>query len=130
MMAARLTREELFELFTQRLGAPRLHHTVTIMLDRLDAQGLVVVRDRAAPPWITRLADDERLDGWDHAAGVPGVKLFSNALQVWAYAQGRVVTVDDAALAFNVPPEVIRRAVEWHYWLFITEGDVIESEGE
>jgi ribosomal protein L40E len=82
-------------------------------------------------PWITHLeagVDDD--GGWNlETSGMPSEVLFSNALQVWASAQNRPVKVDEAALAFNVAPTLIRQAVEAHYWLYLA-GDEIEHEGE
>lgn len=82
-------------------------------------------------PWITHLdSSEEYRDRWNHDTGMPGVALFANAVQVWVGAQNRTVTVNDAALAFNVAPHLIRQAVEWHYWLYLGPGDTIEQEGE
>lgn len=78
---------------------------------------------------------DERT-GWDTETGAPGIALFNNAIQVWAVAQQRPVSVADAARAFNVSPERIVEAVEEHYWMFLEgiPGDyeylMIEHEGE
>jgi len=66
---------------------------------------------------------------WNQETGQPGIGLFANAVQVWSTAQGRAVTVDEAALTFNVRPELIRQAVEWHPWMLLA-GDVIEHDGE
>jgi hypothetical protein len=68
-------------------------------------------------------------NSWDHDSGTPGLNLFANAVQVWAVLQERPVTVNDAALAFNATPDVIRQAVEHHAWMFL-DGDTIEHEGE
>ena len=75
---------------------------------------------------------DTEIEGpeWNHETGNPSVSLFANALQVWAVAQNRLgISVDEAALAFNVKPELIRQAVEWHPWMFHV-GGAIEHEGE
>lgn len=83
-------------------------------------------------PWITHLETSlEGMDNWNlETSGMPGVALFGAALQVWLGAQNREgITVDEAALAFNVRPEIIRQAVETHYWMFLS-GDVIEQDGE
>lgn len=78
---------------------------------------------------ITELIDTGDADDWDED-GNPTVSLFANAVQVWSWAQARaVVTVEEAALAFNVKPELIVQAVEWHPWLFLN-GNFIEHEGE
>jgi hypothetical protein len=56
---------------------------------------------------------------------------FANALQIWSVMQNRFeqVTVNEAALAFNTSPEIIRRAVADHYWMDL-QGDIIVHEGE
>lgn len=72
----------------------------------------------------------EHRNAWN-ADGEPGISLFSNAIQVWAIAQDRGgLTINEAALAFNVRPDLIRQAVEDHPWMFVGSGDVIEHEGE
>lgn len=85
-----------------------------------------------AVPVITALdfsRDDDR--GWNlHGSGHVSGHLFGNALQVWAWAQNRPVTVADAALAFNVAPHIIHEAIDNHAWLFLGPGGVIEHEGE
>ena len=79
---------------------------------------------------VTSLETDlEHLGGWNHDTGQPGIALFGNAVQVWAVAQNRPVTVDEAALTFNVAPELIRQAVEEHGWMYL-RGDRIEHDGE
>ncbi len=75
-------------------------------------------------------ADEANLDtgqSWDE--GRPTISHFANAIQVWAYLQGRGVTVLEAAMTFNAKPEVVRAAVEYHAWMFL-DGDSIEHEGE
>lgn len=44
---------------------------------------------------------------------------FANAVSVWSFMQNseKQTTVADAALAFNTTPELVRQAVEDHYWL-------------
>ena len=68
--------------------------------------------------------------GWNHHTGAPGVVLFGNAVQVWSIAQGRDVTVQEAALAFNVEPKLIRQAVDDHPWMLINDCDVIDHDGD
>lgn len=83
--------------------------------------------------WITSLAtEDDARYGWDiEGDGMPGVGFFGNAVQVWAIAQNRMdITINEAALAFNVAPNLIRQAVEEHPWMFIGNDDVIEHDGE
>lgn len=69
---------------------------------------------------ITALADPAEHDGWDHDTGNPTTAKFASAVQVWAIAQDRDVTVGEAALAFNATPELIRQAVEdEHSWMLL-----------
>lgn len=77
---------------------------------------------------ITELESDDT-QGWNQDNGQPGIGLFSNAVQVWAIAQGRDVTVQEAALAFNVVPDLIRQAVDHHYYMLLC-GDIIEHDGD
>ena len=80
-------------------------------------------------PHVTFLVSSDTED-WDTDETIPTVSLFAKALQVWSVCQNRVdVTVNEAALAFNTTPAVIKEAVEWHPWMFLA-GDVIEHEGE
>lgn len=74
--------------------------------------------------------DDGDPQAWDLDTGQPGVGLFATAVQVWSIAQGRAVTVNEAALAFNVQPALIRQAVDYHYFMFLGDGDTIEHEGD
>ena len=69
--------------------------------------------------------------GWNlHGSGNPSITIFGSAVQVWAVAQGRDVSVEEAALAFNVRPEIIVHAVDDHPWMSIGPDGVIEHEGE
>lgn len=74
--------------------------------------------------------------GWDDETGAPGISLFNNAVQVWAVAQQRSVSVAEAARAFNISPERIVEAVKEHYWMYLDgppddyEHLMIEHEGE
>lgn len=80
---------------------------------------------------ITHLErDSERLSFWSVETGAPSIDMFANAVQVWSIAQDRDVTVQEAALVFNVEPKLIVQAVEWHPWMFIGAGDRIEHDGE
>ncbi|WP_338577248.1 hypothetical protein V8J38_16560 [Brevundimonas olei] len=87
----------------------------------------------------------------DHDEGFnddgPTLRTLAAAIQCWSItnlsARARDVgwkaavgpTLGEAALAFALPVERIKSAVEWHYWMFLT-GDgadadlVIEHEGE
>jgi hypothetical protein len=78
---------------------------------------------------ITNFAPDDE-DYWDQKTGLPTSAHFGNAVQVWAIAQDRPVTITDAALAFNVSPDLVRRAVEDHCWMMVGENDLIEHDGE
>ena len=77
---------------------------------------------------ITQFAGDEH-EKWEMDTGKPTCSFFGSALQVWSCLQGRPTTVNEAALTFNVPPELIRQAVEDHSWMFLS-GDEIEHDGE
>lgn len=78
---------------------------------------------------ITALQTDSPDDFDLEGSGLPGVGIFARAVQVWSMAQDRPTTVEEAALAFNVRPELIVQAVEHHGWMSIIDG-VIEHEGE
>lgn len=66
--------------------------------------------------------------------GMPRVHDFASALDTWWICQNRMnVTVAEAALAFNTTTDVIREAINEHYWMNIAGiGDdaVIEMDGE
>lgn len=65
--------------------------------------------------------------GWDEETGRPGIGIFGNALQVWSICQRKAsVTVAEAAAAFKVTEQVIRDAVENHYWMFL---EAIDADG-
>lgn len=76
--------------------------------------------------------NEEDEDIWDTETGKPGINLFASAVQVWACQQNELQTVEKAAEVFNVDPEMIREAVEHHYWMFLggPDGNIIEHEGE
>lgn len=44
---------------------------------------------------------------------------FANAVSIWAFMQQKEtgVTVAEVALAFNTTPELVRQAIEDHYWM-------------
>ncbi len=73
----------------------------------------------------------------DQETGAPGIASFANAVQMWSTNQLlRPTTVREAAAVFNVAPERIIQAVEYHYWMFLS-GDpenpldqTIEHDGE
>lgn len=87
---------------------------------------------------ITALAEDAENGCWDHETGHPTVVHFGAAVQVWSVAQDRPTTVGEAALAFNVTPELVRQAVEdGSTWMFLGGPDdaplterTIEHDGE
>lgn len=72
--------------------------------------------------------------------GEPGIHRadFANAVSTWSWMQQRPTSVAEAAMTFNTTPEIIRQAVEDHYWMAAgwpdTEADpakqIIEHEGE
>lgn len=75
----------------------------------------------------------------------PTLRTLAGAVQCWSmtnllarttesgWREAKGTTLAEAALAFALPLERIKAAVEWHYWMFLT-GDgpdaVIEHEGE
>ena len=126
--------EKIFEAFHcgEEMKAWRAAHPDGPPLKPAE-EGAAPATGETAPgtPWITHLQDDEP-DGWDlDGTGMPGASLFARALSVWLHAQNRTgITVGEAALAFNVTPEIIRHAVDEHAWLLLGPDDVIESEGE
>ncbi|MXN51856.1 hypothetical protein GR158_12060 [Shinella sp. AETb1-6] len=78
-------------------------------------------------------------DAWDQNTGKPGIQLFANAVQVWAFSNanaGQPSNVAAAASAFAVEPLMIKLAVEAHYWMYLSGPDddftklQIEHEGE
>ena len=84
----------------------------------------------AISPWTEELFVDD---------GETGVSLidFGNAISVWQFMQqGRDVSVAEAATTFNTSPDVVRRAVREHYWLFLNPDDadpsqqIIDQDGE
>lgn len=48
---------------------------------------------------------------------------FANAVSIWSFMQNKETqtTVADVALAFNTTPELVRQAVEDHYWLSLDD---------
>jgi hypothetical protein len=54
---------------------------------------------------------------------------FQDALQTWVAMQRRSPTVNEAALTFNVAPDLVREACDGRRWVFIV-GDRLELEGE
>ncbi len=62
-------------------------------------------------------------------AGI-STRFFADAIQCWASTNPQeICTVQNAAMAFNMPLEDIRHAVEFHPWMFLL-GDGIEHDGE
>ncbi len=81
---------------------------------------------------MTLLAFGADPDSWnidEGGDGNPGIGLVGLAIQVWAWLQDRPVTVNEAALTFNMAAELVRQAVADHPWMFLN-GDRIEHEGE
>lgn len=76
---------------------------------------------------ITHFADPGHR-GWDQESGMPTSGYFGNALQVWSLAQDRPVTVQEAAVTFNVTPDLIRECIEDDVWMYLN-GDLIEHDG-
>ncbi len=81
-------------------------------------------------------ADDDNLT-WDQETGAPTKLHFGNAIQVWALMQDRpIVTVAEAAEAFNVPAARIIEAIDDHSWMMVCGPDAdymkmtIEHDGD
>lgn len=61
---------------------------------------------------------------FDYNNGLPGLFMFSNALQIWAVLQDSPnVQVIDAATTFNVAPELIAEAATIHPYLVVERRD-------
>ena len=60
--------------------------------------------------------------------GMPGIGTFANAVQVWALCR-HTATARDAAIAFQVRVELVRAAIDWHPFMYLS-GDTIEHDGE
>ena len=73
--------------------------------------------------------DDLDLIDWDQETGRPTVGLFSEALQVWCFAQDHPVTIAEAAVAFRVTEALIVEAIESHPWMYV-DGAYVGHEGE
>jgi len=80
-------------------------------------------------------------DGYDTDVGKPGIATVANAIQFWSgqnwdSATQRCPTVAETAAAFKMTAADVRRAVEWHPWMFVEGPDddptkqFIEHEGE
>lgn len=111
-----------------RLGIDKLEGgeaRAVLVNPRIDAS------ESPPPGWITKLETAPGLRGaWNFdTTGNPGADLFANALQVWAMAQDRSVTVEEAAATFNVAAHLIEEAIKEHHWMLLS-GNVIEHEGE
>lgn len=78
---------------------------------------------------ITHFADPE-CHGWDQETGMPTSSFFGGAVQLWSLAQDRPVTVREAALAFNVTPDLMRQAINDHPWMLLGGSEKIEHDGE
>lgn len=79
------------------------------------------------PPYF---AGNEHEEGWDTETAKPGIALFGNAVQVWSIMNSNY-SVADCAEAFNVPPDMVRQAVAWHYWMILDDdGETFQHEGE
>ena len=89
-------------------------------------------------PWVTGFGADEwswNLDDPDDAtaasdaSGLPGVGVVAAALGTWVNLNGRYPTVGEAAMVFNLPPELVRSAVDYSPWMLLGAGDTIELDG-
>ena len=70
------------------------------------------------------LFDDAVIEPGDHDLGfgmdgLPTTATLANAIQVWSLLQIKqpVTVARDVATSFNVPPERVKLAVEYHYWM-------------
>lgn len=76
------------------------------------------------------------IDAGGDYAGLPGIGIFSDALQVWSVVQEGPVSVASAARAFNCTAARIIFAVRRHSWMYLAGPDddyeklLIEHEGE
>ena len=78
---------------------------------------------------ISRLAEPDpdrelAVDG----QGDPYADEFARAFAQWVYCQDEPPTIEHASMVWNATPDVIRQAIEEHYWLFESNGR-IESDG-
>lgn len=93
----------------------------------------MTANDNDAWPKGVPFADDEQ-DSWDQQTGMPTRTFAANALQVWSVFQNRPVTVEEAALAFNLTPSQIRQLVTVHLWMYLEAGEngaeIICHDGE
>lgn len=50
---------------------------------------------------------------------------FANAVSCWSFMQKKetLTTVAEVAMAFNTTPELVRQAVEDHYWMSLEDPD-------
>jgi hypothetical protein len=78
---------------------------------------------------FTHFADDSH-QSWDQETGMPTSTYFGNAIQVWSMAIDRPATVQEAALTFNVSPDLVRECIEDHPWMYLDAEDHIEHDGE
>jgi hypothetical protein len=67
----------------------------------------------------------------DERAGEAGTYFsqFAAALQTWVAMQQRSPSVDEAALCFNVAPDLVREACDGRRWIVVVN-DRLELEGE
>lgn len=81
---------------------------------------------------ITDLDNTDNDDGhWNNdGSQLCSVSLFADAVQVWSHAQGRDTTINEAALVFNVTPELIKKTIDYHPYISVTSDGVMIHEGE
>lgn len=73
---------------------------------------------------VTNLDDSPTDDGGfnQYGSGNMSIELFADALFVWIIVQKiRPVTVAEASMVFNMPPDLIRKAID--HRMDLTEGD-------
>jgi len=68
---------------------------------------------------FTEILPDE-----DEEAGIHR-REFATAVSVWSFMQNKETqtTVAEVALAFNTTPELVRQAVDDHYWMSLDNPD-------
>lgn len=86
-------------------------------------------------------ADEAFSDEWDTETGRPGIMLAANAIQFWSTQNFDPIakqcpSVRQTAEAFKMTDAEVQRAVEAHYWMFLSGPNddptkqYIEHEGE
>ena len=97
--------------------------------------------DAVRTPMFTQFGNDPFSwnlgeEGGEDGSGNPGANIVGGAIGVWLALNGEKQTVATIATVFNLPPAMIREAVEADYWLFLSpeegaddDATFVESEG-